>query len=216
MQYLEMQPTQTQRILSSLTSDLTDGGEQEIARFAVIMQSPHKVIMGASDGGLKNQYGAFGWVWKDKDSEVSISGAGPSDARPQAHTSTRTEIAGMVAALKMLQLVVAFYEIEVPVSTRVKLCCDSRSAIKCAIAARDSHRWYSSSRCWANYDLYCELREIQIQLKFKVDFEWVKGHQSRNLGGATWALTPEARLNEEADRLASEKIRDREQNHCKV
>jgi hypothetical protein len=57
---------------------------------------------------------------------------------------------------------------------------------------------------------------VQIRLPNRIEFKWVKGHQSSNLGGATWALSQEARLNEEADKLASAIIVNRERQKTPV
>jgi ribonuclease HI len=170
---------------------------------------PNKQIIGASDGGLKNHRGAFGWIWTEDESNTRMSGSGPSDTRATMHSSTRTEITGMIAALTMLEMVIKYHAVEVPASTTIKLFCDSRSARKCATNARDNHRWFTPSRCWANFDLYCELRDVQQRLPVSIVFQWVQGHQSRNLGDATWALPHEAQLNEAADKLASEFIAER-------
>jgi hypothetical protein len=49
-QFLAKQSTQTQRLLSSGTLDSTEAREQKSAGFAAILQTPNKVIIGASDG----------------------------------------------------------------------------------------------------------------------------------------------------------------------
>jgi hypothetical protein len=104
----------------------------------------------------------------------------------------------------------------IPKSTKVTLYCDNRSAIKMADQAKNTHQWFTSSRCWANYDLFCELSYIQLRLPITINFKWVKGHQSRMLGGATWALSTEAKLNEAADKLASAFIVERERHRTPI
>jgi hypothetical protein len=61
-----------------------------------------------------------------------------------------------------------------------------------------------------------ELRDVQIRLPNRIEFKLVKGHQSRNLGGATWALSQEVRLNEEAEKLASAFIVNQERQRTPV
>jgi ribonuclease HI len=214
--FVTTQSYQVSRLMSKLTHNPTEDWNVTSARFAQVLGMPNKQFIGASDGGLKNHRGAFGWIWTEEESNTRLSGSGPSDTRATMHSSTRTEITGMIAALTMLEMVIKYHAVEVPASTKIKLFCDNRSALKCATDARDNHRWFTSSRCWANYDLYCELRDVQQRLPVSIVFQWVKGHQSRNLGDATWALPLEAQLNEAADKLASEFIAERERHHATI
>lgn len=164
-------------------------------------------ILGASDGGLKFGTGAFGWVWSvDGGLSSCTSGAGPSDTAPTYHSSTRTEIEGIFAALTFIRLLCEYFAITPPTSAALRLVCDNKGALKCArnAAAPD---YFSSARCYANYDLAAELRMCIQALPLSTQFDWVKGHQSDRQHVST--LTPEALLNEQSDDLASAFLSDR-------
>jgi hypothetical protein len=65
--------------MSKLTHNPTEDWNVTSERFAQALGLPNKQIIGASDGGLKNHRGAFGWIWTEAESDTRLSGSGPSD-----------------------------------------------------------------------------------------------------------------------------------------
>jgi hypothetical protein len=104
--FISSQGPNIRRLLHSIPQEKEMDWDEASERFAALLKTPGSQIIGASDGGLKLPYGAFGWIWTDQEEQTTISGYGPSDARPHMHSSTRTEITGIIAALTVLSQVI--------------------------------------------------------------------------------------------------------------
>ncbi|KAI2497785.1 hypothetical protein MHU86_16727 [Fragilaria crotonensis] len=82
----------------------------------------------ASDGGLKDIRGTFGWTISTSDNTVLFEGAGPVDGpRDVAKNSTRCEIAGFAAPMLLLTLFVRHWGLKY--KCKFRWVCDSKAAL---------------------------------------------------------------------------------------
>ena len=70
----------------------------------------------ASDGGLKDRQGTFGWTLSTPSNEVLYEGAGPIDGPSDVASSTRSEIGGYAAPLLLLTILAQLWVCNTAVS----------------------------------------------------------------------------------------------------
>jgi ribonuclease HI len=206
--YLESQPLLTRRLMFRLGENGIE--EAQIEQMRLILSDPQGSILGASDGGLKFSIGAFGWLWYDlsQNRPTKIFGSGPSDTAPAYQTSDRVEITGILSALTFLRLMFEYHGITAASTLQIRLVSDSKEALRCATTASADKDWFTTSRSWKNYDLFCEIKACISSISTKIKFQWIKGHQTK-LPNHHNPPSKEARLNDDADALATAFLRDR-------
>jgi hypothetical protein len=124
-QFLATRSKHVKRLLPSSAQHPEVDLNANAARLAEALKTPENKIVGASDGGLKHGLGAQGWIWEAEQTGATLTGSGPSDACAPMHSSTRTEITGLIAALTMLELVIQYHQVVPLLSTKVTLFCDN-------------------------------------------------------------------------------------------
>jgi hypothetical protein len=113
-EYVAQQPKHVGRILSDC--DLTETATQKLVS---LLRSPGPVYGGTDDG-------TFGFVWGDisKANTLFPIGKGHVPGAPLIMSSTRSEIAGLFAAITHLRLVVEYYAITPTKTTSCRIYCD--------------------------------------------------------------------------------------------
>ena len=148
----------------------------------------------ASDGGLKETRGTFGWTISTSDITTLYEGAGPVDGPRDVANSTRSEIAGLAAPLLLLTVLARHW------GTRYKCkfrwICDSKSAL--ANVNKHTHTHAGCNRQPANADLLSQIRSFKDELGIRVPQKWIKGHQ-QDRGTASQDVA----RNNRADELAT-------------
>jgi len=153
-----------------------------------------------TDGGLLDKIGTFGFVFGDPASlDTWATGNGYATGANNNMSSTRTELAGVFAALTYLRLIVQYYCVVLPRESSLTLYCDSKAAL--AGITQDHRRFGTSRRCRKHYDLLSAITFCTLNLNMPITWQWVKGHASKRKEPHefTWAET----LNEAADHLAT-------------
>jgi hypothetical protein len=123
--------------------------------------------------------------------------AGPADGPPDIGSSTRCELSGYASALPFLDLLAQFW-------VRRHRCrftwyCDNKAAQSRVrrFALRSSYR----RRMPPDADLPSAILSHSLSIKCRIRHGWVKGHQD---AGSSLPLSRAAKLNVQADRLATE------------
>jgi hypothetical protein len=132
-------------------------------------------MIGASDGGLKNDIGSFGWKWHlPKAPDSNFERSGPADALPSEHSSTRAELLGVSSALTFISMYCQFFDVTIHPNFHPFLHCDNDIAIKKSGEAQEDDM-FTSFRCYGIYDVVKEIRILIAALPFSVTSHWVKG-----------------------------------------
>ena len=150
----------------------------------------------ASDGGLHDQTGTFGWVLSTG-KKVLFRCAGPVDGPYDTVSSTRSEICGCASALLLLVAVSRNWGIRHRCSFRWYT--DSRSAI--SRIERYARKGKQVTRMPPDADLLSLISALLVELRRPFKSVWVKGHQDSLKSYAELPLA--ARLNIDADFLAT-------------
>ena len=159
-------------------------------------------ILVATDGGVRNSVGGFGWVVSTPTRTVLGKGSGPvMGSNP---TSYRAELHGILSAL----LLTGWMEkVRGRPFGAVTIICDSQSAIKAAqsvtLAGDNSSRRTVRALhpLVPDWDLLIEARQVSASVGSTVGYEYVRSHQD---AGTTRASLPHlAQLNCLADELAT-------------
>jgi hypothetical protein len=180
-----------QRLLSEYHQEATDNQVWSAFR-------SKRWIDVASDGGLNDTTGTFGWkIYDTKRELVLFRGSGPVDGPPEVNSSTRSELGGYAAPLFLITIISRFWGLR----HRCKFywVVDSKSAIvkvKLYSGKEDNHPYPDNS------DYISLIRELQRELRRPIKSIWVKGHQDDSQDYT--ALSPRAQLNVDADLLATQ------------
>ena len=181
-----------------------DLSDETSALVAEILMN-HTRIEGASDGGLLDALGSFGFVWADPTIEALLVKAfGKVPGLKHIMSSTRAELMGIFALITYLRLVIEYYNIEavsIHKDFRCVIHCDSKAAIS-RVEGLETETFGTTWRCRQNYDLEAAIRDCLVALPFKVFIYWVKGHADdrKEFNDLTWAEY----LNVASDHLATQ------------
>jgi ribonuclease HI len=153
----------------------------------------------ASDGGLANTIGTFGWkivaIFRQNE-QVLYQGAGTIDGPTEVGSSTRSELGGLTAPLLLATTLAKFWGIRH--KCQFRWLTDSTSAIS-------KVRMYTvhgrSQRYPDHSDYVLAIQELAAELKRPIAAQWVKGHQDEDRPYDE--LTREAKLNVDVDALAT-------------
>lgn len=164
----------------------------------------------ATDGGLQNRQGTFGWVMTGSETHFQ-SGAGPVDGDPETASSTRSEwfgYAGLLEAFILLDSILSTstdYEAweHMPI-TRIHTWIDNKAVsdhiqemLDCTFRPR---REYPHDA-----DIISHIQWQWSNLsRYKLTAGWVRSHQDKNGQVLVTSLTVNAQLNVMADGLATD------------
>jgi hypothetical protein len=168
-EYVAQQPKHVRRILSDVRRILSDCDITETAtqKLVSLLRSPGPVY-GGTDGGLLNGLGTFGFVWGNISEANALYpiGKGHVPGAPLIMSSTRTEIAGLFAAITHLHLVVEYYAITLTKSTSCFIHHDSKGALpRVGDTRHDS--FGTTRRCRPHYHLEVAIPFCSCQSPFR-------------------------------------------------
>jgi hypothetical protein len=155
----------------------------------------------ACDGSLEGHSGCFGWVIGTT-SDIHWTGAGPADGSPKCMSSQRTELFGILSALRFIHHFTTYHNCFPPIN--VTLVCDNKSALQYAAIPHIGLSAIQTSH--PDFDVAAEIHTTIRILRFRVVLKWVRGHQDRTTSYDK--LPREAQLNVHADTAAGNFQRD--------
>ena len=179
-----------------LLSDLSDDMARSVSELVGIPD-----LCSATDGGLMNGGGTFGFLWGSEDcNKIRRTGSGHVPGNAVTMSSTRAELCGIFASLTYLRLVTQYFHLVTPRETLCTLYCDSTAALQ-RVKALTYSGFGTTWRCRANYDLEAAIRTCLELHPVTVKWSWIKGHPGRRKKpeNFTWA----EKLNDVADDLAT-------------
>ncbi|KAI2509566.1 hypothetical protein MHU86_4827 [Fragilaria crotonensis] len=180
-------PPYQRRLLSSVRLCVSEAQVWEASR-------SKKNLTIASDGGLKDVRGTFGWTLSTSENIILYEGSGPVDGPRDVANSTRCEIAGLAAPLLLLSLLV--HQWGTKLQGKLRWVCDSKAAISKVEKHTSVHK--SSRKQPTNADLLAQIRSYRTSLRSQLLPTWIKGHQS------TKNSSKDVIQNNRADELATE------------
>jgi ribonuclease HI len=193
--FLDNLPSWQQSLLDQLT---TEHSHQEILE---MLQASTNLPIIATDGSVKpyRARGTFAWVLADQDGTPWLRCRGPVSGTPI--DSFRTEAHALLSVLVYLNLLNVHFA--APVSAiRINIYTDSESNVRRIIQNR--HRKcpaFPNETLSPSWDLHQAIHRELSKLP-NIAVHHIKAHQDRLTPNAE--LSPEAKLNIEADRLAEE------------
>ena len=144
-------------------------------------RSRRKLIL-ATDGGLANQRGTFGWILSTGTQSL-FTCAGPVEGPFDTSSSTRSDLAGYASAVLFLRTLSKFWGFKFRVN--FKWFCDSRAAIS---RVDDSARVSPFDA-----DLLSLIQSFHADLRHPIRAYWVKAHQDN--GNSSARLSVASSLN---------------------
>ena len=173
-------------------------------QLTILSYSPQNAIETATDGGLKNRLGTFGWVMTGANTHF-LSGAGPVDGDPETSSSTRSEWFGYAALLEGLLMIATLHPPHlvrgpIPVHTWI----DNKAVADHIIEFLDPT--FIPSRAYPHdADIISHIQWLWKQLPlFTFSAGWVQSHQDKQGQIQLSKLQNNAQLNVLADGLATE------------
>jgi ribonuclease HI len=197
-QYIGSLPRWYRRLLSNYEQRAT---ELQIWK---AFRRKSQMIEIASDGGLSDAIGTFGWkiVTVNRHNEVTLfQGSGPIDGPHEIGSSTRSELGGYTAPLLLVTALAKFWGI------RHKCAFRWYTDSKAAISKVKIYSIKGASRKYPEHsDYMMVIQELQEELRRPIAPCWVKGHQDEDR--CYDELPREAKLNIDVDQLATQQYVD--------
>ena len=151
----------------------------------------------STDGSLLDTAGTFGWKITNDKFKPLFKGAGPIDGPIEIGSSTRSELGGFTAPLLLVTILARHWGLKH--RCKFKWLADSRVALsRVTIVTRPDH---TPTKQPDNVDYVSVIRDLFQELRRPMQAHWVKSHQDAKTPYAK--LTPEAKLNVDADELAT-------------
>jgi hypothetical protein len=193
-QYKETLPSWVQQLIS-MTEEQVHDNELLLHELLQIQRSLNFV----TDGGATEGHGYFGWVIATN-SKILWRGKGKVLGNPHLMESLRTESVGMLSMTLFLLHYCKFHDIEV---TNNNLChyCDNSTVVGRMQWFQERDINTPNSHLSPDNDVQSQIEATMQELQTTFPSQWVKGHQEQKEGEE---LTWEAKLNIEADTLATE------------
>jgi hypothetical protein len=165
------------------------------------LNSRHKLTV-VSDGGFSDGKGSFGWILRCNDHNIA-SGYGNAPGTEALHSSFRSEAYGMLAGASFLRHVLNSCHDQWKSKRAATLYCDNRSLVE-RLQRHTTTPMTLKEFTAPDVDVELQiLQEISLMKEqtINITFHHVKGHQDSTK--PMEELSTEAKLNIEADRLAS-------------
>ena len=157
--------------------------------------SPKEGLLVVSDGSVKVNNMAHGWVIADHNGKQIVCGAGAAQGKG---SSLRAEGYGMLAATVFMTLVGEYTHRKDICIHRIS---DNEELINRCKAHQKYKDAYPNATITGEYDITEQIDWTTRKHEIRGSYSWVKGHQDDN---TTAELSIEALLNIEADRLAGD------------
>jgi hypothetical protein len=152
-----------------------------------------ETLKAVSDGSFKNCYGTAAWVLSCPLSPQQITGQVVVPGAAHDHSSYRSELAGVYAALLVVSRLCRFFDVS---SGGVLLGCNSKSALATAFVD-SSHRHSIHS---PSFDLLGAIRNLLLESPLTRDITHIKAHQDEKV--AVQDLSEMEKLNVAMDAAA--------------
>jgi hypothetical protein len=149
--YIQSLPTESECLLAMVNE--TPGATKALTR---ALGKHHSTLHTATDGSLKHGMGTFGWKIIDGYLQELFEGAGPVDSITELASSTRSELYGIGAILEFLHRFSKYHQITIHSSIRVRILCDSESAITSSTKAQND---WKRHRMTSNYDIISHIEQ---------------------------------------------------------
>ena len=162
----------------------------------------HQIKLHACSDGSANpeqQLGSFGFVISDLNHNIIVRNWGPATGYPMH--SFRTEIVGRLALLLFLIRYQQYFGASVPSTHIVRALTDNQPILDRETWMRDTQDIYRRQISLGDSDVFLQLIEILSEWKGQFQGFHVKGHQDNQKSYDD--LTPDAKLNFHADKLAT-------------
>jgi hypothetical protein len=165
-----------------------------------ILSNEECTIYCVSDGGVEGSLGSYGWVISNGDC-ILVSGKGSTPGHPMS--SQRAESCGKLSWLTWIVHFSEFHKTQIKCT--IQSYCDNSSVV--SKSKRENNFANPSYTTTSNFDIFKSIYIQQERLNTPnlKNTEWVKGHQDNTKSVENLSL--EARLNIQADTLASEALR---------
>ena len=158
-----------------------------------------KTLLACSDGGAAKGAGSFGWILKEKGSETFLlKGIGGVDGRQPS--SYRCECAGILSVMCIWDCLQS--DGVVGPDHKITLYCDNEGVVT---LTKKILKWpnFPLPRDAPEADLLYCIKYMADRCRSAFEILWVESHQDEKRKVQLKDLAEEARLNVEADRLAS-------------
>ncbi len=163
-----------------------------------LLLNPNASVLAATDGGIKDPHGYFGWAIGTDDCVVCHN-SGTVFGWP--HSSFRAEGYGRLSLLRFLHHIVIYFFGEQRLDFPAIQCfCDNTSIIKVENELSD-RKWTPSTVLRADYDMVKQIELAKQECPIPQYVKWVKGHQDTD--GKYEDLSRPSQLNIIADNLAT-------------
>jgi hypothetical protein len=182
-------PKTQRRLLASLTQVATD------EKIWTAFRSRQRIYI-ASDGGLSDKMGTFGWIIATK-TETLFQCSGPVDGPRDTSSSTRSELCGYASALLMIATLATSWNTRH--RCKFRWIVDSRAAIQ--RVTRHTQRGHRKGTPPDDLDLMTIIIHQTRNIHRPIQISWTKGHQDDKISYDNLPLR--ARLNIDADFLAT-------------
>jgi ribonuclease HI len=169
--------------------------------FVIAQAIRNGIAVAASDGSFDEATGiaTSGYQLCSATTELqfdnSITGANQSPGEAEDQSSYRSELAGILGVLVMVQSLCTLYEIQ---EGAIEVALDNKSA-----AEQSAGDWLLRPR-QRDYDMLLDIRSRLQALPIQVNFRWVKGHQDSSPPSNGRELDAWAKMNITADALAGQ------------
>jgi hypothetical protein len=182
-------PKSQRRLLASLTQVATNES------IWTAFRSRHRINI-ASDGGLSNKEGTFGWVIATK-TETLFQCSGPVDSPRDTSSSTCSELCGYASALLLIATLAKIWK--KCHRCKFRWIVNSKATIQQVL--RHTRRGHKYGKQPNDIDLMTIIIINTTEIKQHIKVSWIKGHQDDKISYDRLPL--QARLNIDVDFLAT-------------
>ena len=198
-------PTSTLQVIGSLpysVQNIIQGFNvpQDDGR-AIIRSLLTHSLYAASDGSVRSNEGAFGYLFTDGDRTYTQKGYGRVPVTQNNITSQRAEFYGAAAVVTILEVLIRRFNIQQRCATTIYL--DNRSVTE--YQTQGAIKKGLKSHLASDTDIQMYIREVIDRTTLDITWEWVRGHQDDNKDIKD--LTFAEHLNIETDEIADEGYR---------
>jgi len=131
-------------------------------------------LRAVTDGSFKDNFGTAAWILECANTSQQMSGSVVAPGSAHDHSSYRSELSGVYAALLVTNRLCLYFNIS---EGSILLGCDSKSALAMAFTAT-SFRYSIKTPC---FDLLGAIRQLRISSPIQWEFTHIKGHQDQRI-----------------------------------
>jgi hypothetical protein len=166
-------------------------------QFTYLLPDTASLYLVTDGSAIPTKYMTYGWVWALADETILATGKGRA---PGPISSLRAEAYALLSGVVFLKHLHHYLKIPLTRFT-ITMVTDSANLITRLTTRRKYPQCYPNETLRTNWDVIEQLHIEMQHLPHIPTLEWVRGHQDKNRPLVD--LTPQARLNVQADRLAA-------------